>query len=267
VVGTSDDIRYTYMFGIDMTAQNGQEFEDDAFDFYINASVEEFERYLGIVIKRRRIITQPSDTLVRAKAWTESCDYTHEDDPYPFDASTWRDGYGQLQLQHYPVISIATAKLYTETDAEILDLLDSEWLRLDKKSGLLSFFPKTGVETVGPFIQGGMYLRTLYNRGYPHGFKFDYDAGYSDSDHVPEDLRQNVLKFASIMALASVGDGLLAGFSSSSISLDGLSESFSSTQSATSAYFGARISQYSKEIIEFLKRNRYKYSNMPMAFI
>ena len=75
------------------------------------------------------------------------------------------------------------------------------------------------------------------------------------------------MKWASIKALASVGDGLLAGFSSSSISLDGLSESFSSTQSATSAYFGARIKQYQDEIKEWLKTNRYKFSNIPLGFI
>jgi len=266
VIGTPDDLRYTWMFGIDMTATNGQNFEDVQLESYLESALAEFERFLGIDIRRRRYVTQPSG-LTRSVEWSQGCDYTDEDDPYPFDPDAWTSGYGSTQLLHYPVISFTRAKMYSETDAELLDLLASEWIRVDKKTGQLSFYPKVGVEALGPFTQGGLHFRTRYHKGYPHGYKFDYDTGWETSDFVPKDLRQNIQKFATIMALASVGDGLLAGFSSSSISLDGLSESFSSTQSATSAYFGARIKQYSDEIVDWLKRNRYKYSNIPMGFI
>lgn len=267
VLGTGDDLRYTYLYGINLKAQNGQEFDNKQLEFYIDSAVEDFERYLGIIIKRRRYITQPLDSLVQVVDWIESCSYTHEEDPYPFDPDAWRDGYGQMKLLHFPVIKLHRAKLYTETDAELLDMIDTEWVRLDKKSGIISFFPKVGVEAMGPFVRGGLYLRSLYRHGYPHGFKFDYDAGYKTSDFVPAGLREIILTWASIKALASTGDGLLAGFSSSSISLDGLSESFSSTQSATSAYFGARIKQYRDQVKEWCKNNRYKYNNIPLGFV
>jgi len=263
---TADDIRYTYMFGIDMSAQNGQNFSNSAFDYYINAALEQFETYLGIVIRRRKILTQPASTLTQERYWNANVDYTHEDDPYPFDPDIWRDGYGGMRLNFFPVIEITRAELYTETDALLMDLLDQEWIRLDKASGHVSLFPKTGVEALGPFTQGSAFLRSRYTRGYPHGFKFDYEAGWKNSDFIPNDLREVIAQFATIMALNSVGDGLLAGFSSSSISLDGLSESFSSTQSATSSYFGARILSYTKHITEWLKLNKYKY-NMPLAFV
>ena len=58
----------------------------------------------------------------------------------------------------------------------------------------------------------------------------------------------------------------MAGFSSSSVSLDGLSESFSSTQSATSAYFGARIASYIKQLEKFVKNNKNKYDNIVIGF-
>jgi hypothetical protein len=271
VVGTPDDLRYDYLFGIDLNAENGQIYPDSALKKNIDESTEDFERYLGIVIKRRKIVTQPQvyfPNYQRERYWSDSPEkYTHEDDPYEFSADDWRDGFGQLKLRYFPIISIARAKLYTETDAELYDFIHAEWLRPDKKSGIISFFPKVGVEALGPFTQGALYMRTQYKRGYPHGYKFDYDAGYETSDFVPNDLRGVIMKWSAIKSLASIGDGLLAGFSSSSISLDGLSESFSSTQSATSAYFGARIKQYQDEIKDWLKQNRYKFSNIPMGFV
>ena len=44
--------------------------------------------------------------------------------------------------------------------------------------------------------------------------------------------------------------------------MDGLSESFSSTQSATSAYFGARIKVYQDEIEDYIQQNKNKFGHM-----
>ena len=66
-------------------------------------------------------------------------------------------------------------------------------------------------------------------------------------------------KMAAISLLNVIGDGLMSGFSSSSLSMDGVSESFSSTQSATSAYFGARIAVYQKEVQEYINANKFKF--------
>jgi len=51
----------------------------------------------------------------------------------------------------------------------------------------------------------------------------------------------------------------MAGFSSSSLSMDGVSESFSSTQSATSAMYGARIMEYRKEMEDYINQNKFKF--------
>ena len=98
-------------------------------------------------------------------------------------------------------------------------------------------------------------------------YAIDYDAGYETSDDVPQDLREVIAKQAAISLLNIVGDGLMSGFSSSSLSMDGLSESFSSTQSATSAYFGARIAVYKDDIKEYIKANKNKFANMAIGAI
>ena len=96
-------------------------------------------------------------------------------------------------------------------------------------------------------------------------YLIDYDAGFETSDDIPQDLREIIAKQAAVSLLNIIGDGLMSGFSSSSLSMDGLSESFSSTQSATSAYFGARIKEYKDDISSYIKQNKYKFANMPIG--
>jgi hypothetical protein len=113
-----------------------------------------------------------------------------------------------------------------------------------------------------------MAVGASYRNGdYPHGYKIDYTAGYENAGMVPADLRDIIGKAAACKLLNIIGDGLIAGFSSSSLSMDGVSESFSSTQSATNAYFGARIQVYLKDIETYLKENRSKFGNITIGSI
>jgi hypothetical protein len=62
-----------------------------------------------------------------------------------------------------------------------------------------------------------------------------------------------------------IGDGILAGFSSSALSMDGVSEAFSSTQSATSATYGARIKAYEDELEKYIKAVKNKFGHQVMG--
>jgi hypothetical protein len=73
------------------------------------------------------------------------------------------------------------------------------------------------------------------------------------------DLREIIGKKAAVSLLNIIGRGLMSGFSSSSLSMDGVSESFSSTQSATSAYYGADVKQYESEIKDYIESNKMKF--------
>lgn len=265
---TADDMRYTMMFGVDSVGSDiaQSEFSDEQFDQLVNEAVGEFEAYLTMDIRRKKYVTNPSDTLVQSRYWRDGVDYTDEDDPYDFDPNEW-NRYGFVQLRHYPVIKVTRAKWYSPVKGEIMDMIDNGWLRVDKKLGQLRMFPSEGFN-YGPYAgaYGPLWAYAAGNK-YPGAFEIDYETGFKSAEFVPEALRSVIAKYATIKALAVIGDGILAGFSSQSVSLDGLSESFSSTQSATSAYFGARIKQYSDEITEWLKVNRYKFAPIPISFV
>ena len=276
-VVTADDMRFTYMFGIDAVAQDINEtiWMDSQYDFFVNGAVAEFEKYLTIDI-RKRIYKTPSiemdgdslASLTRGRKVGPGVDYTDLEDTYPFIPANW-NRYGFIQLRHSPIISVERAILNNAIGSRLFDLKGNGWLRLNRRAtGQINFYPAGRTFTFTPFGGGSVTQRLLsYGIRYPGAFEIDYTSGYESSDFVPDELREIIAKYAAIKSLASIGDGLLAGFSSQSVSLDGLSESFSSTQSATSAYFGARIKQYRDEIADWLKLNRYKYGQIPIGFI
>lgn len=267
-VYTPDDMRYTMMFGVDSVGSDiaQSEWTDEQFRQVVREALGEFESYLTIDIRRRKYITNPDDALVQSKYWRDGVDYTNEDDPYDFDPTQWQN-YGFIQLRHWPVISVSRAIWYSPIQSEILNLVDRNWVRVSKQFGQLRLFPK-GQFDYGPYAGAYGPLWAFAGRErYPDAFEFDYETGFKNADLMPDALRSVIAKYATIKCLAAIGDGILAGFSSQSVSLDGLSESFSSTQSATSAYFGARIKQYSDEIAEWLKVNRYKFSPVPISFV
>jgi len=267
---TADDIRYTMLFGVDCVGSDiaQSEFSDAQFNQLVDEAIGEFEDFLTMDIRRRvykTFVSKTNDGLTRARQWRAGVDYTHEDEPYDFDPLEWSE-YGFVQLRHFPIIKVTRAVWFTPVQGQIMDMVENKWLRVEKGFGQVRMFPTTGM-TYGPYAAyGGMWSNMGATR-YPGAFEFDYETGYENADFVPEGLRSAIGKYATIKALAVIGDGLLAGFSSQSVSLDGLSESFSSTQSATSAYFGARIKQYQDEIKDFLSRNRYKYAPIPVGFV
>ncbi len=259
---TADDMRFTELFGINLVASNGQIIDDNQLRFWVETAVEEVERILNISIVKKRIATNIERTN---KVF--GTDFDEEDDAYDFRIQMWRYE-GPLPLRFKPVLSVERAKLFDITDKEILDLKGSQWLRPIKRPGQLWFFPRQASSGLGFAIGGsGIALSAYRFRDYPGAFEFDYTVGYENSIRIPKDLRKIIGRIATVAALNIIGDGLLAGFSSSSINLDGISESFSSTQGVENAFFGARINQYLKEIETWLKRNRRKFANLPISFV
>jgi hypothetical protein len=264
---THDDIKHTFMWGIDLIAQDSASsaWEPSQTQFEVLSAVKDFEKYLGIDIIRRKYKTEPEDSDIRVDEWMAGDNniYTDEEYAYPFDVDQWRN-FGFIQLNHRPIITVSRAQLKGPTTESILNLI--EWIRVNKRAGQLNAYPKNQM-IFGPPAGGfGSFLLWQTAR-YPQALHFDYETGFENAAKVPQDLREVIGKWCAVKMLAVTGDGILPGFSSQSLSLDGLSESFSSTQSATSAYFGARIKQYTDDIKDWLARNRYKYGGIPLGFV
>lgn len=254
---TTDDMRKTYLWGITFKGSDGADYTDAQVQFSIDSALAEIERALNLTIRKRKIVCDSDDN--------SAIEYDEAESPYPFRHDRWGNS-GLVPLRRRPVISVDKFELWSIVDQKVLNL--HPWMRLNRDKGHLHFFPKvgpSGLINVNPIAAlGNGYM----GRGdYQHGFRVAYTAGMQDASKVPADLRDVIGKVAACKLLNIIGDGLIAGFSSSSLSLDGVSESFSSTQSAENAYFSARIKQYLKDVEDYLKVNAKKFKSYVIGSI
>jgi hypothetical protein len=250
---TADDLHYTYLWGIDFRASNGMPYTDAQTQFHINSALAEVCRRLNITVKQTRIVCDPAKRGLKL-----GIDYDEEESYYTFRRERIQRN-GTITTRKRPVQKVMRLELMSR-DNRITSLLESSMI--DKMKGVIRFYAR-------PMKMEGT-MRGVMAAVMPYGteqygghlmYGIDYVAGYESSDAVPDDLRAIIGKVCAVEMLNIIGDGILAGFSSSSLSMDGVSESFSSTQSATSATYGARIKQYSEEIESYLTSNKMKFGH------
>ncbi|MCL2174470.1 MAG: hypothetical protein FWB73_00345 [Treponema sp.] len=254
---TPDDLRYTWIFGTDFKATNGQIFTDEQILYYIENATAEIERRLNITIRKKRVRCNPKE-----RGYVKGRDYDIEDAVYDFKLSKIQR-YGVIATRYHPICELHRI----EQLSRIVGKKDITSRTIaDKRKGLLKLLerPLRQSETVRG-IQTAINMYGSETMSQHLFYEIDYDAGFDSAADVPHDIREAVSKSAAIALLNVIGDGLMSGFSSSSLSMDGLSESFSSTQCATSAYFGARVKVYQDELEKYVNENKRKLGNLPMG--
>jgi len=254
---TVDDLRYTYLWGVDFRASNGASFTDDQIQFYIDDALSQVERELKITIKKTRVACEPD-----RRGLKKGKDYDFADEYYIFKRERIQRT-GMIHTRKRPLISVSRCDLYSRNE-KIVPLLPSS--RLDRPKGRIEFLNRP--------LRQDPSSRAVETAIYPYGadtmernlcYIIDYVAGYETCEDVPKDLRQIIGKVAACSLLNIIGRGLMSGFSSSSLSMDGMSESFSSTQSATSAYYGADIKEYKDDIDRYYAENKMKFGHIVMG--
>lgn len=254
---TPDDLRFTYLWGTDFKSANGQSYTDEQIQYFIDSSTAEIERQLDITIKKRKIRCNAAERNL-----VKGVDYDVDEAVYDFKYARIAR-YGVIKTRQRPILKLHKLELLSRWQS---CRTITQTTIVDKAKGLLKLMErplKPSETSRGIQTAVGMYgNQTLQSQLF---YSVDYDAGFATSDDIPQDLREIIAKQAAVSLLNIIGDGLMSGFSSSSLSMDGLSESFSSTQSATSAYFGARIKEYKDDISTYIKQNKYKFANMPIG--
>ena len=263
---TPDDIRYTYLKGIDLITPEGDAMTDEQIKFQVETALEQFEKYFDMDMRIRIRKTEPDSELIQAPQWQEGVDYTNIEDAYDFKKIQWIN-YGFLQLRYRPIISIEAAAFYSAWDTKVLEILD--WIRVYHKSGQIHIYPRGSTVWGKGYVGSGLMAISpqIFSGNFPQAFKIDYTTGYQNSDYVPKDLRNAIGMLVSAWVLEIIGGGMNPGIASSSIGLDGLSESISLTQSASSTIFGARIKSCLDQVKDFINTNRAKYANINMGMI
>jgi hypothetical protein len=254
---TTDDIRITYLWGVDFRASNGASYTDAQIQYFIDSALTGIERILNITIKKTRIVCEPN-----RRGLEKGKDYDAAESYYTFKRERVERN-GMITTRKRPVISISRLDLLNRNN-RIIPLLGAS--TFDPMKGQIKFFNRMprqsdsmrGVETaILPYGAETLERNLCY--------AIDYIAGFESADDVPMDLREIIGKQAAVSLLNIIGRGLMSGFSSSSLSMDGVSESFSSTQSATSAYYGADVKEYKDDIQTYITENKMKFGHIVMG--
>lgn len=271
-----DELRYDEMFGNPLIAEaDSQSITDDQLLDYARLAIRFLEVELNIDILPRRIRYEAGiDEDGNVDTRTDFDDSTYianmtpkqlsslyrREQGYAFDIIRSRKQF-RVKMRRRPVRDILTAKFVDPYFGNtIIDLMP---YRIIKKgfTGVCFFQPRLLRARTNSFSQlWDYYLRLPFDRNIQRIFLLDYETGYNNCVDVPDEFRNIIKKTAAVTLMNIYGDGKLAAIANRSVSLNSVSESISTTLSATSAAFGARVIQYAKEVDRWLKQNRSKYS-------
>ena len=240
LVISPEDLVKNFFFGIPLVDKMGNQYPMSLIAQNIQAAQEEIEKYLNIKLLKQII--------------TEDKDY------FSSDFAAW--GYMRAT---YPVVEPLSLDGYIGTIKQIT--YPKEWLSARKTSdGLLYhrhvyMVPNTNApNTNNNVVFSGImpFLGMMGNSQIPNYWTMSYVTGFCKQ---PQDILNIVGMLASINVLNVIGDSIVGvGVSSSSIGIDGLSQSISTTNSSGNSVFGARIKSYTEQIKNTLLRieNTYK---------
>lgn len=223
MVVTVQELKERYLYGLDDALSNdaGVPIPDRVYVHYIQAAIAWFE--------------QATQLRILPKKFVEFHDYFKEDVERFF--AFWTNEYPILQVDEIALtIDPANPMPYP-----------NEWHRIEAQVGQIHMMPQGNTPLLG--VQARNYYGSVSNKFIPQAFRITYHAGFgAEGNPIPANFIDIIGKEASRGPLNLGGDLLGgAGIASQSISLDGLSTSFNTTSSATSAGFGARLIQYEKE--------------------
>lgn len=244
---TNEDLINKYLFGIDLSDQEGNPLPDALFAHYIDAAVDYFQNLLDIQITEVNIEGEQHD-YIRS------------------DYQNW----GFMQLHHNPVKEVKGVRMMYGNRPSVEIPLD--WIKLDKLTGQIHIFPSEG--SAGSLIIGNTGLLYGFHGAWqfaPQLWQVDYVAGFDENDKLLplQLLIEGIYKRAAMGILNVWGDLILgAGIASQSVSIDGVSQSIGTTQSAMFGGASARVNEYSKDIEErILPALKQKFSGIRMVVV
>lgn len=237
---TPEELKNIFLFGVDLTDDDGNPYPPEMFEFYIRSAQEWLEMQVPGLVLCETEFEEVHDYWVS--------DYT---------------SYSFLKLFRFPVQEVSFVGVQFPLATNVLQF-DPSWYRTESVGAITNLVPTAGTFSNILLSQGGNFLPLLYTglTYVPSIFRVTYKAGFKKGD-APNLLKEIVGMKAAMGPLNIAGDLIAgAGIASKSISIDGLSQSIGTTSSATNAGYGARILQYNKEIEARLKNLRNYYTGI-----
>jgi hypothetical protein len=234
---TPADIKTRYLFGIDLTDQDGNELPKEVFEHAINTAVSFLEHKLDIVILKR--------------GFEEKYDYRQVD----------YTNFNFIQLKKRPAIEVTEIKAKFPNNVDLVTYPE-QWFVLEKEAAQIQLSPVEGTFSGLVVTSGGSYVPLLYGTKdyWPHLFQIKYVAGF-EHDCIPTVINDMIGMQAAIRLFEILGDIVLGpGVTSESVGMDGASVSKQTGGGAKNNVFSARIDSYRTQMKDYIETVR-KYYN------
>ena len=243
LVFSVQELKDIFLFGVDLTNDDGDPYPDALFEFYIKAAQQWIETEIG-------------GLKLCETEFSELHDYRMAE----------YIQYSFIKLFKYPTQKILEVAVQFPLSDNLL-VFDPSWYRAESVGSQVNLFPTQGTFSSILLSQGGSYIPLIYSgiEFIPHVMHVKYRAGFPKGK-VPSNILNLIGMKAALGPLNIAGDLIAgAGIATKSISIDGISQSIGTTASATNAGYGARILQYEKQIKDDIGTLRNYYLGLQMA--
>lgn len=228
---------------------------NDAFRSAILMAISEFERTMDMFLSPRKVVTNPEPGQ------------EYDIETHPIDYYN-KEPWLMIKTKHKFIISVEKIEGYF--GGSRLFTWNPEWYdqTIKKKAGIIQMMPKIGgipYENVN-LLSMDFIARMGHPDHVPGFWHVDYTCGWDETDEpIPQVVLQLIGQTATIFLAAIWGDALSPGIASSSVSLDGVSESESKTASAIYGLFSAKINQFQKSNNVLRRQITESIIGLPMA--
>lgn len=244
----------------------GKPMEDAIIREIVERSISWFEDVaVGAFVEPTRIISGVAAEAAVAVAGTSvpsfpAADWDDVRTPLTYYVPQGATNYITIKFPYYPIVDFADffGRLQQERVLEV----PLEWIQA-APGGFIELVPFT-LEALGRFV-GVLLFQSL--RGHipiPNFWNYDMRAGFVRTPPIVVEL---VAKKAAMDVLTIAGQAYRGGFSSQSVSQDGVSQSVSYTASAMFGIYSATIADYKKFIDEEIRRFRGAYRGVNLQVL
>lgn len=243
-----EELLALYFYGVKIQSQDGSEMSNETILTYIKAATQEIENFLGIKILKKFVqedIDYYNDSYQETMPLIQTSFFVNE-------ALSLTGRIGTSEQIKFPRTWLSTKRSSEELYRKSIRVIPT---------GSGQHTSGGDVLLTGFFSQIGL----MQYRNVPNYFQAQYITGFN---RVPFDILNVIGKLAAMGLFGIAGDLILgAGIASMSLGIDGLSQSVSSTSSATNSGYGSRVLQYQKEINESLKRLKLRYKSINLTVL
>lgn len=225
---SATELLQQFFFGIDTCTKDGEVLADSVIENFIRSAQEKVENYLMVKLFPQKIV--------------EERDFIRGD---------WQE-WGFLKMS-YPVRTVCSLNGFLNKIRQIEYPIG--WVSEQDPNRENLFIRNVHLVPAGsqaPTTNSVVYVGITPHLGFagmtniPNYWTVEYITGFV---RVPYDIRLAIGKLAAMEIFALLGDILLgAGIASQSLSVDGLSQTIQTTQSAENSAYSARIRQYAGEL-------------------